>query len=211
MKTMLATSLVLAVAGHASAQLISFTYSDLLGSFNSGAGQYTATAGAATSGDVSRLGALSGTAEFNTGSFPHATADFDIALNVTNIGVSTADGNGQVTIVDANGDTLIADIDGQFRLIFGAIFFEGELSNAFFTDISNDGSFDGTSSGSFQMPVPSGPYNGSIVELFFNPGNFFASSFANQTTLVNGLLVPAPTTAALLAMGGFAAARRRRA
>ena len=85
------------------------------------------------------------------------------------------------------------------------------LSNAFFTDISNDGTFDGTSSGSFQIPVPTGPYNGSIVELFFNPGNFFGSSFANETTLVNGLLVPAPTTAALLAMGGFAAERRRRA
>jgi hypothetical protein len=94
MKTILATSIALAVAGQASAQLISFTYSDLLGSFDSGANQYTAAVGTATSGDVSRLGALAGTAEFDTGSFPHATADFDIALNVSNITASTADGNG---------------------------------------------------------------------------------------------------------------------
>ncbi len=197
-------------AGTASGQLISFTYSDLDGSFDSGSGTYMAEVSSNTSGDVSRLDSNPGTAEFDTGTFPHASADFIISMAVTNITASTADGNGTLTILDADGDSLTADVDGVFRLVFGSIFFEGQLSNAFFGNESGDNTFDGATMGSFDNPIPAGPYNGSVVELFFDPGSFFAADFSNQETLVNGLLIPTPGAAAVLGLGGLMAARRRR-
>ncbi len=208
-KTLMSVSAVALLAGGASAQLISFTYSDLTGSYSTGTTTYMATAGASTSGDVSRLDASPGTAEFDTGTFPHASADFMISMSVSSITGTSAAGNGTVVINDANGDSITANVDGTFNLVGGAIFYSGILSNAFFGDESSDGSFDGVSSGSFVNPVPAGPYDGSIVELFFNPGSFFSADFSNQTTLVDGLLIPAPGALALLGLGGFAARRRR--
>ena len=215
MKNMILSAAALAaMAGAAVAQpaIISFTYSDLHGSFDSGSGQYTAAAGSMTSGDVTRLDSNSGSAEFDAGSFPAMDADFVISLTVSNIGANLADGNGTLTITDANGDEITADINGHFVLFGGSIFFEGMLSNAFVVDNSSDSSFDGTSSGAFSSSFFSqGPFTGSVVELFFNPGSFFANSFSNQTTLASGLLVPAPGAAALALMGGAIATRRRRA
>jgi hypothetical protein len=212
-KTVLSLSALVAAAGAAVAQpaIISFTYSELNGSFDAGTGEYQAVATSATSGDVTRLGYAPGSAEFDNGTLPGVDADAIISLSVTNIFGTTADGNGTITLTDANGDAIIADVDGTFRLLFGSIFFEGILSNAFFADNSSDGTFDGTSSGSFAVPTFLGPYSGSLVELFFNPGSFFANSFSNQTTLASGLLVPAPGAAALALMGGAIATRRRRA
>ena len=212
-KTVLSLSALVAAAGAAVAQpaIVSFTYSDMNGSFNAGTGQYQAVATSSSSGDVTRLDYAPGSAEFDSGSLPGANADAIISLSVTNIFGTTADGNGTITLTDANGDTIIADVDGTFRLLFGSIFFEGILSNAFFANNSSDGTFDGTSSGSFAVPSFLGPYSGSLVELFFNPGSFFGAGFSNQTTLASGLLVPGPGTAALLTVGGIVAARRRRA
>ncbi len=208
-KTLMSVGAVALLAGGASAQLISFTYSDLTGSFSTGSSMYAATVSANSSGDVSRLDASPGTAEFDTGTFPHASADFMISMSVSSITATTAVGSGTVTINDADGDSIIANVDGNFNLLFGSVFFTGTLSNAFFGDESSDGTFDGVSSGSFVNPVPAGPYDGSIVELFFNPGSFFSADFSNQTTLVDGLLIPAPGALALLGLGGLAARRRR--
>lgn len=208
---LLGLTAIIASAGVATATdaVISFTYSDLHSSFNAGTGSYSAIATSVTSGDVTRLDALAGTAEFEGGDLPGAFADVQIALSVTSIGATTADGNGQITLTDLNGDTLSATVSGQFKLLFGAIFFEGFLTNAVFANNSSDGTFDGTTTGSFVMPTST--LEGSLVELFFNPGNFFASSFSNRITLASGLLVPGPGTAALLAMSGLVAVRRRRA
>ncbi len=213
-KTKLMIGAIAAIAGTAAAQpaIVSFTYSDLHGSYNAGAGTYTAMAGAMTAGDVTRLDANPGSAEFDTGSLPGAFADMQIAMTVSNVGANSADGNGTITLTDINGDTIAGDVDGQFVLFMGSIFFEGMLSNVFINDNSSDGTFDGTSSGAFSTAFGSpGPYSGSVVELFFNPGNFFGSSFSNQTTLASGLLVPGPGTAALASFGGLLAVRRRRA
>lgn len=210
-KTLVSAAALALFAGGASAQLVSFTYSDLNGSFNSGTSMYTASADSDSSGDVTRGDGMPGTADFGTGTFPHVSADFDIAMTVSNITASTADGSGTLMIHDANGDSLSMNIDGVFSLNFGSVFFEGTLSNAFFGDESNDGSFDGVTGGSFANPSPLGPLEGSVVELFFDPGSFFAADFSNQDTLVNGLLnpVPAPGTFALLGLGGLAMRRRR--
>lgn len=210
-KTLVSAAALTLFAGGASAQLVSFTYSDLDGSYNSGTSMYTATADGDSSGDVTRGDAMPGTADFGTGTFPHVSADFGISMAVTNITATTADGNGTLTINDANGDSLAMDIDGTFTLLFGSVFFEGTLTNAFFGDESTDGSFDGVTSGSFANPSPLGPLTGSVVELFFDPGSFFSADFSDEDTLVNGLLnpVPAPGTFALLGLGGLAMRRRR--
>lgn len=202
---------VIATAGVAAAQpaIISFTYSDLSASFDSGAAAYTAVADADTSGDVTRLDATPGSSEFDAGSLPGSFADAQIAMTISNIGAMTADGNGTVTLTDDNGDFILAEVNGIFRNVGGAVFYEGVLSNAFFIDVTSDNLFDGSTAGSFVTPA-TGPYSGSIVELFFNPGTFFAADFSDQTTLASGLLVPAPGTAALLAFGGLLAAGRRR-
>ncbi len=202
---------VIATAGVAAAQpaIISFTYSDLSASFDSGTAAYSAVADGDTSGDVTRLDGNPGSAEFDSGSLPGAFADVQIAMTVSAIGATTANGDGTVTLTDANGDFILADLNGIFRNIGGSVFFEGALSNAFFIDVSSDGLFNGTSSGSFITPY-TGPYTGSLVELFFNPGSFFASSFSDQVTLASGLLVPAPGATAILALGGLIAVGRRR-
>ncbi len=202
---------VIATAGVAAAQpaIISFTYSDLSASFDSGSAAYSAVADADTSGDVTRLDGSPGSAEFDSGSLPGAFADVQIAMTISNIGPLTADGNGTITLTDANGDFILADVDGIFRKIGGSIFYEGALSNAFFIDVTGDNLFDGTTAGSFITPY-TGPYSGSVVELFFNPGSFFSASFSDQVTLASGLLVPAPGATAILALGGLIAAGRRR-
>jgi len=210
-KVLMSVGALTAFAGLAFAQapVISFTYSDLSSSFDAGTGAYAAVATSLTSGDVSRLDSLADTAEFMGGTLPGMFADVQIAMTVSNVLLTTADGNGWLVLTDKNGDTLEATIDGEFKLLFGAIFFEGFLSNAFFTNNSGDGTFDGTTVGSFAMPT--NILEGALVELFFNPGNFFFSSFSDQITLASGLLVPGPGSAALLAFGGIVAARRRRA
>lgn len=213
-KKMLTIGALAAIAGTAAAQpaIVSFTYSDLTGSFDAGSSAYTASANAMTAGDVTRLDANPGSAEYDTGTLPGSTADVEISLSVTNIMAGSADGNGTITLTDDDGDTITGDLDGQFVALFGSVFFEGELTNVFINDITPDATFDGSSSGSFSTAFGSpGPYVGSLVELFFDPGNFFGSSFSNETTLASGLIVPAPGTAALAGLGGLLAIRRRRA
>lgn len=211
MKTKTTISALLATAAVAAAQpaFISFTYSDLSASFDSGSSAYSVVADADTSGDVTRLDNSAGTSEFDSGTLPGSFADAQIAMTISNIGATTADGDGTVTLTDANGDFITAEVHGIFRNIGGAIFYEGALSNAFFIDTTGDNLFDGTTAGSFLTPA-TGPYEGSIVELFFNPGTFFAADFSDETTLASGLLVPAPASAALMAFGGMVAMRRRR-
>lgn len=215
MKTTATICTLIAVAGSASAgtAIASFTYSDLLGSFDANTGQYTAVAGNQSAGDVTRLDVVNGSAEFDTGflGMGGSLADYVLELTVGNIQAGTADGNGSLTITDDNGDTLTANIDGQFRVFAGSVAYEGVLSGVFFNDNSGDGTFDGSTSGSFSTAFPaSPPYDGSILNLFFDPGAFFGQGFSNQTTLSSGLIIPAPAGAALLALGGLGMARRRR-
>lgn len=208
-KTILSVGIVAALAGSALADttIISFTYGNLNSSFDANTNGYTAVATSQTAGDVSRLDGPTGTAEFFAGTLP-GVADVQIAMTVSNIGATSADGVGTIVLTDANGDTLSANVAGSFSLLFGSVFYTGALTNAIFTNNSADGTFDGTSTGSFAMP--GGVYNGALVELFFNPGNFFASSFSGQTTQVDGILIPAPGSVAMLALGGIVALRRRR-
>lgn len=201
----------LSAAASAGTPIASFTYSDLLGSYNANTGVYSAVAGSTSAGDVTRFGAGGGSADFNTGFLDTPTsADYALELMLGNITGSNATGNGTLTITDDNGDTLTAMVTGGFRLFGGSVAYEGLLSDVFFNDLSGDGSFDGTSSGSFSNSFIGQPYSGSTISLFFDPGSFFGGSFTNEVTLSSGLVIPSPASFGGLALVGLVASIRRR-
>ncbi len=203
--------IVAGTAGVAAAQpLISFTYSDLEGAFNSGSSVMTANAVDAafqTSGDVTRLAGATANAEFGAG-FKSSGGDVNITLNVSGITSSTANGAGTFTLTDADNDTISGDISGVFSGAGPFIGFVGSLSNVVIT--SDDGTFDGTA-GSFSTSfAASGPYTGAIVELTFGAGSFFSGDFSGASTQISGEILPTPGAAALASLGGLLGLRRRR-
>jgi hypothetical protein len=209
--TSLATGVLAASAASGGIAIASFTYSDLLGSYDTGTNVYRAVAGSQSSGDVTRLESPGGSAEFDNGFLGMGSANYELEMTVGNIQAATADASGSLTITDDNGDTLTAVVNGEFRIFGGSVSFEGLLSDVFFNDVSGDGTFDGTTSGSFSTDFAANPpFDGSILNLFFDPGSFFGTGFDGQTTLSSGLIVPAPTAFAAFAGLGLAGAARRR-
>ncbi len=216
------TAIILAVcgaAGAASAQtnIMSFTYSDLNGSYAStGAttGQMDAVAVSSgalqTAGDVTRLVGAGGSALFESGFKGGSAADAQLHFLITAIDnvAKTAIGTGTFTLTDADGDTISGDINGAFAAQGTSfIFFNGTLDNI----VMSAGTFDGSLSGSVDTTFAAQqPYSGALVQLTFGMGNFFASNFSNRSTLASGLIVPTPGAAALLGLGGLTAMRRRR-
>jgi len=206
---------ILAVAGVSSAEVIlSYTYSDLSGSYDAGAGVYTAVADARTSGDVTRLDGSPGTAEFNAGFAGSSLADFFLTINVTGNDGSTADGAGSFVVTDTNGDTVEGDLVGTWiKGAFGTVFFNGHLSNVTVNDNSGDGSFDGASAGSFSTDFSAynSPFEGAIVALYIHSASaFLTKDFSGVPALVSAEIVPAPGVLALALAGGLVAGRRRR-
>lgn len=187
---------------------VTFGFTDLNGSFDFGTGVFDLNNDADTSGDVSRLEAPGGVADYNIGFAAPAAAAFSV--NVFNKVGSVAQGTGSFTITDADGDTLTGDIDGTWIQGLLGINFNGDLSNVVFT--SDDGTFDGPSGGSFSTLLSgTPPYIGAVVQLFVPPGgNFFDSDFDVESVQVLGEIVPAPASLSLLGLAGLAAGRRRR-
>lgn len=216
------TIIALAAAGSlasAGSVISSFGYTDLDGSFDSGTGVFTASAadivGLQSSGDVSRLlGGGTGTAESDAGFLGLSDADFVIELEIFNITATSADANGIVSIVDADGDTLTASIQGSWDIVspFGFMFFNGSSSDFSFTDVgTQDGTFDGGSSGSFSIAdLTSQLFDGAVSILLRNPGGF-GGDFSELSTEADGILIPTPGALAIAGLGvaGMAARRRR--
>lgn len=207
--------------------LISADFTDLSGSFTvtgDGTGTLDAFAAQATAGTVTRVTEPLGQANFDAGFNGSDIANVTLSLNVV-VGNSSvpdgdATGGGTVTFTDANGDTISAFITGDFFDLGGFISFEGLLTNVVVT--SSDGSFDGTSSGSFSTDFDTfiSPFSGSIVLLQFDPlvlnpqVSFFGDDFRFSDLQIGAQitgLIPAPGALALLGLGGLAAAGRRRA
>jgi hypothetical protein len=195
--------------------VLSFGFTDTSGAYD-GAGSFSASAVDAgtlrTSGDVTSLTGAGGTAEFDAG-FAGATADFTVDLSVGAIVGGSRAGSGAFTITDADGDTITGDIDGDWLSGGGDIvFFNGFLSNVFLNDTGLGGTFDGPSSGQFDMDIAGQPLEGAFVTLFIATGSgFFDSAFSGVSTQVDGVVVPAPAGVMALAGLGLMAARRRRA
>ncbi len=208
------TSMSLAGAACADVVIVTYTYSDLNGSYDAGASLFNAKADSLTSGDVTRLTGGGGTAEFNAGFYGFDSADYTLTIDVTNNNGSTADGKGSFSVTDANGDTITGLVEGTwYKGDFGTVFFNGQLSNVFINDNSGDAKFNGSSAGvfstNFQGPIA--PFEGALVQLFISSaGEFMTKDFSGVPTLVSAAIIPAPGTIALALMGASVAFRRRR-
>ena len=219
---------ILAAAGMAAAAnaevVLSFGFTDLNGSYNSTAGQFTANADnnglIRTGGDVTRLQSPgAGTATYATGFFGTAPAglmNFQLNLSVFNkanagFGIQTADGSGSFTITDKDGSTITGTISGTWIGGIGSpgsTQFNGLLSNVLVSSL--DGTFDGLP-GSFDGIFGQQPLEGALVNLLIQPAaGFFDADFTGVTTQTSGEITPAPGAIALLGLVGLIAGRRRR-
>ena len=213
--TIAAVGLLVGVAGVAQAEVVlTFGFTDLSGGYD-GAGNFSASAVDAgvlrSSGDVTSLHGAGGTAEFDAG-FAGGTAAFQVDLSVA-AGPGPKAGAGSFTITDADGDTIVGDISGDWISGGGDIvFFNGFLSNVFLNATGGGTTFDGPSSGQFDMDIPGEPLEGAFVTLFIATGaGFFSEAFSGVSTQVDGVVIPAPAGVMALAGLGLMASRRRRA
>jgi uncharacterized protein (TIGR03382 family) len=221
---------LLASTAMAQDPILSFGYTDLNGVFarsgtsgaGFGTGLFTANAidvvispenSLRSGGDVTRLSAPNGTAQFDTGFVSQAnSANFALSLSVLNNDGDFADGAGSFTITDLNGDTVTGSISGTWvRGGLNQTFFNGDLANVQLNNISGDGLFNGNL-GSFDLNLGfPGIFEGALVQLFLRPSaDFFGTDFSLVSTQVSGEIVPTPGAAALMGLAGVAALRRRR-
>lgn len=198
-------------------ELLSFTYSDLTGAYDSGTSLFTAADDGDSDGDVTRLVSPASTVYFNgttgAGGFPAAAA-FDITMTVSGANLATANGAGTITLTDINGDQYTGNLSGTWINVAGSANFVGILSGIGPNDVSSDGTFDGNT-GSFPLNFGAAPpYSGNVITLafqnWFTNGAGAATSFSNSTTLASGVIVPEPATLGLLLLGGLIAGRRVR-
>lgn len=211
-----------AAFGQATPALLTFTYTDLAGSYalngpNVGEGTFTARASSIspllTFGSVTRLVGPQAQAQFAAGFEATGQANAVFNISVTNKTAFTATGLGSFTLTDLDGDTVTGTIDGTWvRGSGGRTFFNGNLREVNLNNVSGTGMFDGTSGGGFQMGlgVPP-PYSGALVQLFIRTGvGFFENEFSNNTTQTSGQIIPSPGAAALAGLGMIGLASRRR-
>lgn len=220
-----AAGLAASVAGAAIAgPMVTFTYTNLAGryAYNVGndTGKFSAVATATNAlqsdGSVSLVpGAGAATAVFNPGFVSRTIADFQIDISFFNRVGNQASGNGYFIAKDTVGNTLSGELAGDWIMFGGAVFFNGAIRGATFTPSPVALlPFTGESGTSFGMgaPIAVQPLDGSIVQIFLaTPANsMMDADFREVSTGVAGQLIPTPGSAALLALGGLVAARRRR-
>jgi hypothetical protein len=200
--------------------LFTFGFTDLDGDYtrNGNSGSFTAVASALanggpfdSSGDVTRVVPVAGTAEFNFGFVAGADpANFVMNMNITGISANQAQGSGSFTVTDANGDTISGTLSGSWSRL-GSVFadFRGLVSNVALSNASADGTFDGPDGGSFSMDFgTANPLNGAIITLV--TGGWFQSSFQDKDTQIEASIVPAPGAVLLGALGLGLLARVKR-
>jgi len=199
-----------ALAG-TSGQHMTFTYSDLMGTYDGS--NFTSVAQSLSSGDVTRVSGPGGTAEFSQNFVTTAAgSDVFIDLRVTvdqNDPQHRAEGVGNLILTDVDGDTIVGDLYGVFLSQgHGDYFFDGLLFNVFLN--SDDGYFNGTT-GAADMDLPgNGPYEGFFIELSFAAGTGFFNQNFQAEVLAAGIIIPGPGSVGVLALAGFGAVRRRR-
>lgn len=215
--TLVAGFAVSTASTQAQTELLSFTYSDLTGAYDTSTSLFTASDDADSDGDVTRLIPTTGDAFFGgPGVDPFGgSSAFSISMTVSGANGATASGAGTITLTDFNGDQYSGNLSGTWINVGGSANFVGVLTNILPNSVSGDGTFDGDDgSSSFGLLFPTaGPYSGNVITLAFQ--NWFApggtpQSFAGATTLASGAIVPEPATLGLLLLGGLLAGRRVR-
>lgn len=190
-----------------------FGFTDLSTSYDTSTGLYVAQSSMFTSGDVTDFNSvLPVSAEFNAGQIGNANSAFvEFSMNLNNITSSGADAiNGQILIRDIDGDTLTGSFEGTWNLLGGFAFFDGIVESAGYDSLGN-GIFESAGAGD-SFANPAGTLNGAVSFLIQMPEWFDSTSdFADRVSSGDGvLLTPTPGSVSLLAIGGFAATRRRR-
>ncbi len=214
-----------AVAGSSIASagvILTYGFTDLDGSYlmndpqnPSLGGSFSANAGANSAGDVTRLAAPGGTTNFDDG-FSDRNQFADVAINISvfnRVGMM-AQGSGTFTITDADGDQLVGDITGTWIGGSLGVYFNGDLSNVQFVNVSTrDDTFDGVDGGSFGTDLPgTPPFIGAYVQLFLRTGGigFFGREFEDISVQSSGEIVPGAGSLAMLGLAGLTAGARRR-
>ena len=199
-----------------------FTFSDLTSEYFTAdgvTGLYTARAGAATSGDVTRVMevGIAETAEYTPAFANDDASDADVIfeMNISNISALSADGDGYFQITDLDGDLVTGNLVGTWTRAFAGapvLFFNGTLSDVTFDD-AGDGLFEGTDGLGFDLTpfLLNSELEGGLVQVSFGVDSFFDQSFEGFNSQFSGTIVPTPGAAALLLGAGGMFARRRRA
>jgi hypothetical protein len=191
------------------ADIMSFTYSDLNGSFSTGTNNFTAVNQGITDGDVTRLEGPPMTANFDYLNAGIGSSSFTLDLDVSAITAATASSTGTLVITDVDGDQWTADVSGNWVNVAGSANLNGILSNV--QPLSTgDGVFEGTT-GAFSMAFATPmPYFGNIITLvfggWFSDGAGTPSNFSERNVLASGQVtsaIPSPS-ALLLGMVGLA-------
>jgi hypothetical protein len=195
--------------------LVSLTYDDLSGSFDTATNLFTARAVnnaiLQSSGDTSRLASPSGNAFFDAGFVSLPTqANFVLTCTVVLTGQFTATGSGTFSATDVDGDAITGSFDGNWgRPAPGFVFFSFARCSVQLNP-TGDGVFEGTAGGAWDMLLPATtPYDGVSPQLVFGGSTFFASTFSNRALGVTIQVVPAPGALALLGLGAAASIPRR--
>lgn len=205
-------------ASAASADIASFGFTDLNGSFDVATMTFSAVAQtggeSSTAGDVTRFAEGGGnTANFDVGFFGGGSmADFQLSIVVSNVVGPMADGNGSFMIVDVDGDMIVGEVTGTwFAGANGFVFMNGATEDVRFL-ASGNGSFDGPSGGGFDITALAGSYFGATSVLLRTPRGvgFFNADFSEVSTQVDGLIAPTPASVALAGVGLVLTGVRRR-
>jgi hypothetical protein len=227
-KSILAAAAVATFAGAAFAQQnqLTFSYSDLSASFDNSSRVFNAVAvapvlGFQTGGDVSRIDTSpSQTASFATGFRGASTADINVLMNIGTtfqtdlLGRNTVAGTGNFTITDIDADTITGTIAGIWTdLGNGFDSFQGLITAASLNPLGagDNLDFNGLAGQFAYAGLPTSGLTGALVELQLTNSIFFNNNFSGVSSQTSGILVPGPSSLALLGLGGLIAARRRRA
>lgn len=217
-RTVIGTALIAATGLAGAEVVVSYSFTDLNGSYDDATQVFTANAAnnatLESGGDVSSLIGSKGTAQYDTGFLGLGSNDVDFSFDVSNITAGGADSIGTIVITDADGDTLTATVEGAWTILnpFGFMFFSGTSTDYAFTDNgAADGEFNGVS-GAFDITALSNIfYDGAVSILLQNQGGFSAGDFSEISTQADGILIPTPGVLAIAGLGlfGMAAGRRR--
>jgi hypothetical protein len=187
-----------AVAAPASAtpDLFGFSFSNTRDKFD-GINSFTMMDWAQTAGYIYRNLVPAGAAVLMPGmwNLGGTSEDFLLAMTITNITATTANGSGSFTIRDTGGDIITGTVKGMWTKDGSGGEFSGSLSNVTYVSVDNafDGHWGTSASMAFSSPQPS---DGSIIGMTVD-GAWFTTSvpFDLKGGLVDATVrgvVPAP-------------------